>query len=108
MRKSPRRCVCKLWACGSSRLAACGAAGSLVEVTWPSSTKRSRLHREISVQLEIECQHVNHRLADEAEQTTVLVVAHRVVHLCGADPAHPGHPGHLDIGVGRRDVGVQA
>src|SRR6201998_4067804 len=113
MRRSPRRCGCPRWASGS----VAGLAADASEVTWTSSTGKvktsrqlrcSRLHRVVAVQLEIELQHVNHRFADEAERTTVLVVANRVAHLPSADPARVGHPGHLDIGVGRRDVGVKA
>ena len=59
----------------------------------------SGLHRILAVQLEIELQNVNHRLADEAEQTTMLVVANRVAHLGSTDSACANHPGHLDIGV---------
>src|SRR6201999_1266868 len=112
MRKSPRLCGCPRWAIGS----VAGLAADASEVTWTSSTGKvkssglmpsSRLHRVLAVQLEIELQHIDHRLADEAEQTIVLVVVNRVAHLASADPARVGHPGHLDVGVSRRDVGVQ-
>src|SRR5271155_1284733 len=113
MRKSPRLCGCPCWAIGS----VAGLAADASEVTWTSSTGKvktsrllrcSRLRWIVAVQLEIELQHVNPRFADEAERTTVLVVANRVAHLGGADPARASHPGHLDIGVRRRDIGVQA
>jgi len=62
---------------------------------------RSGLHRILVVQLEIELQNIDHRLTDEAEQTTVLVVANRIAHLSSTNSACAGHPGHLDIGVRR-------
>src|SRR6476646_5535129 len=104
MRRSPRRCGCARLASGSVTDPAADASG----VTWTSSTERSRLHRVFAVQLEIELQHVDHRLADEAERSTVLAVANRVAHLVSADAARMGHAGHLDSGVRRRDVGVKA
>src|ERR1700758_5092483 len=106
MRRSPRLCGCPRWAIGS----VAGLAADASEVTWTSSTGKvksscrmpsSRLHRVLAVQLEIELQHVDHRLADEAEQTTMLVVANRIAHLSSTDSACASHPGHLDIGVSR-------
>lgn len=72
--------------------------GSHMDIIPPAT---SRLHPILAVQLQVELHNVNDRLADEAEQTTVLVVANRVAHLRGTDSAGAGHSGHLDIGIRR-------
>lgn len=64
-------------------------------------SERSRLDRILAVQLKVELQNVNPRLAEETEQTPMLVVANRVTHLRSTDAARPGHPRHLDRGVRR-------
>ena len=69
----------------------------------------SALRRILLVEGDVELQHVDPGLADEAEPRGRPGWSATSLHdLVRADAAGLGHPVHLQIGVGRRDVRIQS
>ena len=56
------------------------------------------------VEIDVELQHVDPGLAEEAEHAAVLVGQDQFTDLIWGDAAGLGHPVHLQIGVRGRDV----
>src|SRR6516165_2790829 len=65
-------------------------------------------NRILVVELQVELQHVDLRLADKANRAAAAVLRHHRAYLIGADVPGLGHPGNLDVGISHGDVRVQA
>src|SRR5271166_6033891 len=74
----------------------------------PQLPPRLAVYRVLAVQLEVDLQHVDPRLAHEPERPSVLVIADHGTHLIGADATGLGYPRDLKVGVGDGDVRVEA
>src|SRR3954454_4114244 len=86
----------------SPRLAPCGDV-----LTCSSSTGASALCRILLVQFQVELQHVDRRLADEAEPTSVGVVGDGLPDQLRGCSAGLCDAADLHVGIGNGDVGVK-
>ncbi len=81
----------------------------------PAILLRGRMSRGVlvagahpsAVQGDVELQHVDARISQEAQDRVVGVLVHQLAHDCRVEAAGLGDAGHLDGGVGRADVGVE-
>src|SRR6185312_7209891 len=101
-RKILRRPRPLLSACFSRASGDGRAASSVIP---QSSSSLARAH---GVQRQVQLQHIDMRLADNAQETSFDVVVDQLVHGGFGKPSRLRYARHLEIGGGWRDVGVEA
>src|SRR5271168_1863444 len=66
------------------------------------------VNRVSMVEFQVEFEDIHSRFADKSQITAAAVLRQDRTYLIRADVPCLGHPGDLEVGVGRRDVRIQA